>query len=26
VVYLLGGWTPPLGVALRADALSAYNN
>jgi formate hydrogenlyase subunit 3/multisubunit Na+/H+ antiporter MnhD subunit len=23
VVYLLGGWTPPLGVALRADALSA---
>ena len=23
VVYLLGGWTPPLGVALRADGLSA---
>jgi multicomponent Na+:H+ antiporter subunit D len=23
VVYLLGGWTPPLGVALRADSLSA---
>src|ERR1700675_2041959 len=23
VVYLLGGWAPPLGVALRADALSA---
>ncbi|HEY1364036.1 MAG TPA: proton-conducting transporter membrane subunit [Xanthobacteraceae bacterium] len=22
VVYLLGGWAPPLGVALRADALS----
>ncbi|MBO9648680.1 MAG: hypothetical protein J7605_09220 [Variovorax sp.] len=22
VVYLLGGWTPPLGVALRADGLS----
>lgn len=22
-VYLLGGWVPPLGVALRADALSA---
>ena len=22
-VYLLGGWPPPLGVALRADALSA---
>jgi formate hydrogenlyase subunit 3/multisubunit Na+/H+ antiporter MnhD subunit len=21
--YLLGGWTPPLGVALRADGLSA---
>jgi formate hydrogenlyase subunit 3/multisubunit Na+/H+ antiporter MnhD subunit len=21
--YLLGGWVPPLGVALRADALSA---
>jgi formate hydrogenlyase subunit 3/multisubunit Na+/H+ antiporter MnhD subunit len=21
--YLLGGWAPPLGVALRADALSA---
>jgi len=23
LVYLLGGWTPPLGVALRADWLSA---
>jgi formate hydrogenlyase subunit 3/multisubunit Na+/H+ antiporter MnhD subunit len=23
LVYLLGGWAPPLGVALRADALSA---
>jgi multicomponent Na+:H+ antiporter subunit D len=23
MVYLLGGWAPPLGVALRADALSA---
>jgi formate hydrogenlyase subunit 3/multisubunit Na+/H+ antiporter MnhD subunit len=22
VVYILGGWTPPLGVALRADGLS----
>ncbi|MDM0000945.1 proton-conducting transporter membrane subunit [Variovorax sp. J22P240] len=22
IVYLLGGWTPPLGVALRADGLS----
>jgi len=22
LVYLLGGWTPPLGVALRADNLS----
>ncbi|MEJ8813963.1 proton-conducting transporter membrane subunit [Variovorax ureilyticus] len=22
VVYLLGGWVPPLGVALRADGLS----
>ena len=22
-VYLLGGWPPPLGIALRADALSA---
>jgi formate hydrogenlyase subunit 3/multisubunit Na+/H+ antiporter MnhD subunit len=22
VVYLLGGWAPPLGVALRADSLS----
>ncbi|MFO1315084.1 MAG: proton-conducting transporter membrane subunit [Burkholderiales bacterium] len=22
VVYLLGGWVPPLGVALRADALA----
>lgn len=21
--YLIGGWTPPLGVALRADGLSA---
>src|SRR5262245_6045574 len=21
--YLLGGWAPPLGVALRADGLSA---
>lgn len=23
VVYLLGGWVPPLGVALRADGLAA---
>jgi formate hydrogenlyase subunit 3/multisubunit Na+/H+ antiporter MnhD subunit len=23
VFYLLGGWAPPLGVALRADGLSA---
>jgi formate hydrogenlyase subunit 3/multisubunit Na+/H+ antiporter MnhD subunit len=23
VVYLLGGWEPPLGIALRADGLSA---
>ncbi|MGH7788920.1 MAG: complex I subunit 5 family protein [Candidatus Binatia bacterium] len=23
VVYLLGGWTPPLGVALRADGPAA---
>ena len=23
LVYLLGGWSPPLGVALRADWLSA---
>src|ERR1700760_583843 len=23
IVYLLGGWPPPLGVALRADGLSA---
>ena len=23
VVYVLGGWTPPLGIALRADGLSA---
>jgi multicomponent Na+:H+ antiporter subunit D len=22
LVYLLGGWSPPLGVALRADSLS----
>ena len=22
IVYVLGGWTPPLGVALRADGLS----
>ena len=22
VVYLLGGWAPPLGIALRADAMS----
>ena len=22
VVYLLGGWAPPLGVALRGDGLS----
>ena len=22
LVYLLGGWAPPLGVALRADALA----
>lgn len=23
VVYLMGGWAPPLGLALRADGLSA---
>ena len=23
VTYVLGGWLPPLGVALRADGLSA---
>ena len=23
IVYLLGSWPPPLGVALRADGLSA---
>src|SRR5262245_55081822 len=23
LAYLLGGWTPPLGIALRADGLSA---
>ena len=23
LVYLVGGWSPPLGVALRADGLSA---
>ena len=23
VVYVLGGWAPPLGIALRADGLSA---
>ena len=23
LVYLLGGWVPPLGVALRADGLAA---
>ena len=23
MVYLLGGWAPPLGIALRADGLSA---
>ena len=23
LVYLLGGWVPPLGVALRADSLAA---
>src|SRR5262249_58660536 len=23
LVYLLGGWAPPLGVALRADRLAA---
>jgi formate hydrogenlyase subunit 3/multisubunit Na+/H+ antiporter MnhD subunit len=23
VIYLLGGWSPPLGVALRADGLAA---
>src|SRR5262245_7795269 len=22
LVYLLGGWTPPLGIALRADGLA----
>jgi multicomponent Na+:H+ antiporter subunit D len=23
LVYLVGGWAPPLGLALRADGLSA---
>ena len=23
IIYLVGGWAPPLGVALRADGLSA---
>ena len=23
LVYVVGGWTPPLGIALRADGLSA---
>jgi formate hydrogenlyase subunit 3/multisubunit Na+/H+ antiporter MnhD subunit len=23
LIYLLGGWAPPLGIALRADGLSA---
>jgi len=23
LVYVLGGWAPPLGIALRADGLSA---
>jgi multicomponent Na+:H+ antiporter subunit D len=23
IVYILGGWTPPLGIALRADGFSA---
>lgn len=23
IVYLVGGWAPPLGIALRADGLSA---
>jgi formate hydrogenlyase subunit 3/multisubunit Na+/H+ antiporter MnhD subunit len=23
LVYIVGGWTPPLGIALRADGLSA---
>jgi formate hydrogenlyase subunit 3/multisubunit Na+/H+ antiporter MnhD subunit len=23
LVYLLGGWAPPLGIVLRADGLSA---
>jgi formate hydrogenlyase subunit 3/multisubunit Na+/H+ antiporter MnhD subunit len=23
LVYILGGWTPPLGIALRADGFSA---
>src|SRR5262245_47843557 len=23
LVYLLGGWVPPLGIALRADGLAA---
>ena len=22
LVYLLGGWSPPLGIVLRADSLS----
>jgi formate hydrogenlyase subunit 3/multisubunit Na+/H+ antiporter MnhD subunit len=23
LIYIVGGWTPPLGIALRADGLSA---
>ena len=23
LVYVVGGWTPPLGIALRADGISA---
>ena len=23
LIYILGGWAPPLGIALRADGLSA---
>ena len=22
-IYIVGGWTPPLGIALRADGFSA---
>src|SRR5262245_14160340 len=24
IIYLLGGWAPPMGITLRADALSTF--